>query len=234
MSSRYWIHYDRGKNCVSERSLTQHYVQSPGTTMPTLQQALRLHIFLQHHYMNGHWYCSLCTQILDSKLGLQKHNQQSHRYCTTAHLLKAIQCLDRSCTRTFASHADLVLHSESGACSPGAIREIVNHTVAANDHNRLPNNARRLIQGNGSACALRGPVAKWAMQASWNASSFKCVLSHRTFPKLPHLNAHLQSAAHDEPMYRCLMALEGCTAQFQTLSAISHHIENSKSGVRRF
>ncbi|EKM52223.1 uncharacterized protein PHACADRAFT_260453 [Phanerochaete carnosa HHB-10118-sp] len=251
MSSRHWICHDCGKDFPSERGLTQHYVQSPRHHYcQRCDSHFDTPYDLQDHYVSDHWYCSLCNKIFDSKLGLQEHNRQSHWYCATCgrsfasennlmqhkrtHLPKTVQCPGRNCTRAFASHADLVLHWESGTCPSGVTRQLVNDTAAKNDRYRLITDARRLIQGPDGGYTPRGSVTTWATQASWNGSAYECVLCHCTYPKLARLNEHLQSPVHDERMYKCPTALEGCAAQFRTLSAVVQHIESGKCGVRKF
>ena len=73
-----------------------------------------------------------------------------------------------------------------------------------------------------------------ATERSWNGSAYECVLCHRAYARLPDLNRHLASAAHDEKLFRCPRASDGCGPRFGTVSALVQHVETGSCGVRRF
>ena len=147
---------------------------------------------------------------------------------------KRYRCPGEQCTRAFTTHADLIAHWESGTCPSGVTRNAVNRAVVSADRGRVITDGRRLIQGPDGGYAPRAHAETWATQGSWNGSAFECVLCHKTFARLPHLNAHLQSPAHADKLYKCPTMFDGCGMQFRTLSGVVQHVENGSCGVRRF
>jgi hypothetical protein len=149
---------------------------------------------------------------------------------------RTVICPGRGCGKSFTSHANLILHLESGTCRSGATRQTVNRRVIELDRGRLITDPRRLIQGpDGEYTRTKSNVIEtWATGASWNGSAYECVLCYKTFPQLPRLNAHLQSPAHADQIYRCPTALDGCATHFRTLSGLVQHIESGACGVRKF
>ena len=121
---------------------------------------------------------------------------------------------------------------ESGVCC--LTRHDIDRAVIAYDRARVITDASRLILGPDGSYAKPAVVQEWATTDSWNGTAFECVVCHRTFRQLGHLNDHLDSPTHADEIYKCPAAYEGCGTQFGTLSALVQHVEIATCGVSKF
>ena len=171
-----------------------------------------------------------CKRLFQSEANLNSHLRSN------IHMPRTIVCPGRGCGKSFTSHANLILHLESGTCPSGATRQILDRTVIQIDCSRIITDGRRLIQNGDGSYSTRGSEVHetWATQASWNGRAYECVLCHKTFRQLPALNAHLKSPAHADKIYKCSPTLNGCGTQFSTLSGLVQHIESGACGVQKF
>ncbi|GJE97004.1 C2H2 type zinc-finger protein [Phanerochaete sordida] len=250
-SSFHWLCYKCDRDFTSERSRIQHYTQSPRHHYcQRCDEIFDDDEDLEQHFEEAHWYCSPCSLICDSQRQLRAHKAESHWWCSICdrifqnennltqhkrtHEPKNIHCPGRGCTRAVSRVGDLVLHFESGTCPSGITRADVERGIVKLDRNGVITDTRRLIQGPDGVLAPRAQPRTWATAASWNGAAYECVLCHRTFPQLHALNAHLQSPAHADKIFKCPSAYDGCDQRFPAASALVQHIENGSCGVRKF
>lgn len=179
---------------------------------------------LHAHNCQKHWYCEMCRRTFQSESNLNTHLRSS------IHQPRRVRCPSRSCNATFVTEAHLVLHCESGGCPSGVTRRAVNKVVASIDRGNIITDPRRMIQESSNS-----PITQtWATGRSWNGEAYECFLCHKEFQSLTSLNQHLQSPAHEDNIYRCPPAWNGCRAQFKTLSGLMQHVESGSCDVERF
>lgn len=154
-----------------------------------------------------------------------------HLRTSALHNQRSCRCLGLGCGRSFVSHADLTLHYESGTCPSGATRRVLNDFVVRSDRNNVVTNPARLIAGPSRQPEV---VSLRATVAAWNGYAFECILCHKNYHSLPALNAHLNSPAHADKIFRCPTQYNGCNTEFSTLSGLLQHVERSSCGVTMF
>ena len=150
------------------------------------------------------------------------------------HKPKDFPCLMRGCPRRFASHSNVVLHLESGACNSGVNRHMIDAYVLKHDVHNVITNPRRMITA-GTTREYTPPATYTATARAWNGSFWECYFCHTEFRTKPELNQHLASPKHSASsnnIYRCLNP--ACGKTFVTLSGLGQHIENGSCGVQRF
>jgi len=205
---------------------------------------------LWEHAGRDHHACQVCHEMFDSHEELQAHDRDVHFYCTDCkrsfpsesnirHHLNSklhhpanVQCPGHGCGRVFVSHAALVLHFESGACSSGMTRKQLNRLAVRTDTSNYITNPARLLPGPDGGFEAPAPVDMWATEISWNGEAYECFLCNSEFLTLPRLNQHLRSPRHDEKIYRCPQS--DCRTEFVTLSGLCQHVEGRTCGVRMF
>ncbi|KAI0087481.1 hypothetical protein BDY19DRAFT_953961 [Irpex rosettiformis] len=236
----------------SKRALIQHYVKS---YQHHYCQFCEDHFYnakdLKEHNVNAmHARCNICMKEFQTGIGMYEHIRQAHPFCelcrrsfrsqnnlnmhlTTSpvHNARNYVCPGRDCGRSFVKYADLAAHLESATCPGGFTRRNLNAMVIGADTNNVITNPARLI-GYGQETSQ--VVNTWATGNAWNGHNFECVLCHREFRLLSALNAHLNSPAHEQNIYRCPTQFNGCAGEYRTLSALLSHIERSECGVARF
>ncbi|KAI0698767.1 hypothetical protein C8Q76DRAFT_771882 [Earliella scabrosa] len=254
-SSMHHICYPCDRDFPTATGLTQHYIQSPRHAYCRwCDDHFSSFQDLYDHYDDAHWYCNLCDSTFRNELGLHEHRRQSHadRYCvpckrmfqnannlrqhqnSSMHQGRTVACPMKGCTRAFPSTAALVLHLESGTCTSGMTRKMVDDLIRKIDRSNIITNPNRMIGGPASSSRSPTVTGEWATERAWNGFAYECYSCHRTYRELAHLNAHLRSPAHAEKIYRCPSAWGGCGADFRTLSAFCQHMENAQCGVHRF
>lgn len=147
------------------------------------------------------------------------------------HKAKDLPCLMRGCQKRFASHSDVVLHLESGACKSGVNRHMIDTYVLKHDVHNVITNPRRMIASHG----YTPPATYTATARAWNGSSWECYFCHLEFPTKSQLNQHLASPKHSasaNKIYKCPNST--CGKNFVTLSGLGQHIETGSCGVQRF
>lgn len=180
---------------------------------------------MHQHNRQVHWYCESCRRTFQSEHGLDMHLNTSAIHNPRQHV-----CPGRGCGRAFVAYGDLALHLESGACPSGFNRRNINDTVIRADRQNIITNPSRLIGYREDA-----PVTRtWATANSWNGFAYECILCHKEFRQLSALNAHLESPAHEDRIYRCPAQYNGCSSEYRTLSGLLSHVERSECGVTRF
>ncbi|PSR77478.1 hypothetical protein PHLCEN_2v7909 [Hermanssonia centrifuga] len=110
----------------------------------------------------------------------------------------------------------------------------VNELAVRLDKNRVITNPARLICGPDGSYPGPTVVTTRANERSWNGDAYECILCHRTFRSLSALNAHLNSPAHADKIFRCPRGFSGCGSEFKTLSGLMQHVESGSCGVHRF
>ncbi|GJF00401.1 C2H2-type zinc finger protein [Phanerochaete sordida] len=240
------------KDFATPLGLTEHYVQSP---YHHYCRRCNLHFDTKEehdfHKRTSHYYCPLCNSTFDFQQGLHEPNRQKHPYCISCkrvfetqqnldahlkshlHTASAVKCPASSCGRVFISRGDLAKHWEAGTCSSGVNRNRLNDALVRADTSRTFTNPDRLLTGP-SGVPRSTVIETRATEASWNGRAFVCVLCHKSLKALRSLDAHLNSPAHGEKIYRCPPRANGCNAHFTTLSALVQHVESGRCGVFRF
>lgn len=173
-----------------------------------------------------HWYCKSCDRTFNSGNSLDMHLRTS-----AIHNPRIYECPGHRCHKSFVAYGDLALHCESGACPSGITRKSINKLALRYDHNNVITDPARLIAGPSYQSEV---VDSWATQDAWNGCAYECILCHRAFRSLLALNAHLQSPAHANKIFRCPAQFNGCNVHFKTLSGLLQHVERSTCGVKRF
>ncbi|KAI0686939.1 hypothetical protein BC835DRAFT_428799 [Cytidiella melzeri] len=234
----------------TEDALTQHWIHSSRHAYCSLcDEHFDDYSELEDHQDNKHWYCHSCDEFFYTEEDIDEHMEESHWYCKSCdrvfqtwqgldmhlrtskiHNQQIHRCPGRGCEKSFVAYGDLALHLESGTCPSGATRRAINNHVVRVDRDNIITNPSRLIAYHESSPVL----STSATSASWNGRQYECFLCHMEFRELPSLNAHLRSPAHDQEIYRCPTAYNGCGREFKTLSGLLSHVERSECGVTRF
>lgn len=183
---------------------------------------------LQQHRINKHNCCVPCNRYFASVQALRSHLQSS------IHQPKSVLCPGHKCSKRCKTAAGLVNHLESGACRSGMNRARINALAVEFDKTNVITNRARLLSGSNGSCAPRPLITSIATSLSFNGRSYECFMCHRQFQTLDRLNQHLASPAHDDEIYRCPKAFQGCGKEFRVLSALCQHVESGKCGIRRF
>ena len=75
-------------------------------------------------------------------------------------------------------------------------------------------------------------VESFATDRAWNGYGFECYLCPKQFSSLRGLNQHIQSPAHEQPIYHCPKV--SCGKNFKLLSGLVQHLESESCGLMRF
>ncbi|KAI0791144.1 hypothetical protein C8Q75DRAFT_759659 [Abortiporus biennis] len=249
-SPRHNICSDCEIDFTTETGLIQHFVQSPNHHYcQRCEDHFDDEYDLEEHYREAHYYCETCEKIFNSDIGLHEHNRQKHWYCesckrvfqnenslnnhlrSSVHRPRQFACPGRGCGMSFVSEAARVLHFESGTCPSGVNRERLNRFAIQMDRSHVITNPSRLISYDSTS---NTSSQLWATERTWNGDAYECFLCHREFRSLSAINAHLHSPAHEDKIYRCPTAWQGCNMQFKTISALFQHVESESCGVHKF
>lgn len=160
-----------------------------------------------HH---GDTYCEPCRKLCSSSHNLEQHLRSG------AHKARDVPCAF-GCAETFISHSAMLLHLEQGRCASGATRAELNRSIAAMDRGHvIVKPAARRIE----------PPTRWlvtdAMQDSYSLL-WHCYLCNKTTRTRQQMQAHLDSPAHDDKLFRCP---SGCGKETSTLSGMMQHVES--------
>ncbi|TFK75427.1 hypothetical protein BDN72DRAFT_892375 [Pluteus cervinus] len=171
-----------------------------------------------------HNWCFICSRDFSSPSALAQHS------ASAAHRDRSICC--PLCGQGFKVPSSIPMHIESGACQEGITR----HHVTAAVHNMkiIPSiSASRLLTGPTSSVYRMQPAISYiATEQAFTGTAFECYLCHKQFKQLRALNAHLDSAAHDDDEFKC--PNRRCNKEFTLISALIQHIESEACGVARF
>jgi len=150
------------------------------------------------------------------------------------------------CKRSFTNASGVVIHLESGNCSSGINRQVINDTVRRLDRNNVITRPMITMPGYDT-------IETIATDRSWNGSYYQCCLCSRGFSSLHALNAHsttpankpllirnrqywlrrlVRSPVHEQAMYRC--PKKSCGINFKLLSSLVQHVESESCGVMAF
>ncbi|KAF9807915.1 hypothetical protein IEO21_08032 [Rhodonia placenta] len=213
---------------VNEGALEQHDSAKHYFECPTCDDVYNSKDDLDEHRADEHNCCVECARNFQSQQNLQTHLKSS------AHRDRTLPCPGRKCTKRFISGAGLLLHLESGMCPSKLTRERINQLAVHYDRTNVITNASRLVAGPDGYAMPQPPVISIATSLSFNGQNYECFLCHREYKTLDRLNQHLSSPAHDDEIYRCPKAWDGCGAEFRTLSALCQHVESEQCGIRKF
>jgi len=135
----------------------------------------------------------------------------------------SIQC--PFCKNSYTTASGVTIHLESGTCTSGLNRDKINTAIQNLDRNNVITRPMLTMPGYDR-------VETIATSRSWNGHSFECYLCHREFNSLKGLNQHIQSPAHEQPLYHCPNAR--CARPFKVLSGLVQHVESETCGFMRF
>ncbi|TBU45967.1 hypothetical protein BD309DRAFT_955099 [Dichomitus squalens] len=242
------------RDFVSETALTQHYMNSSRHTYCTLCSELidDLDMSLSEHYEEAHYKCPGCHLVYRDRKSMLAHCEEEHadRWCipckrmfinannlrqhqrSAIHQPATIRCPMKGCGKLFISTSHLVLHLESGTCTSGMTRKMIDDLVSKYDKRGIITNPERLIEGPSRSSP--DVIRTWATERAWNGWAYECYVCHKTFSSLTALNAHLGSPVHGDKLYHCPKAYGGCGTEYRTLSAFLQHVESGRCGVIRF
>ncbi|PCH38947.1 hypothetical protein WOLCODRAFT_84550, partial [Wolfiporia cocos MD-104 SS10] len=181
------------------------------------------------HWQDTHNLCIYCNRTF-----IKTDELQQHLPCPQ-NRERTIVCPGNKCIKRFYSGAGLLAHLESGACRSGMNRPQINRLAVELDTNRVVTNPARLLHGPDGPTAPESMITP-ATALSYNGSNYECFLCHREFAHLAGLNQHLTSPVHEEKIYRCPEAWDGCGAEFSALSVLCAHVEGGSKGckIKRF
>ncbi|KAI4863443.1 hypothetical protein F4820DRAFT_450015 [Hypoxylon rubiginosum] len=171
------------------------------------------------HEVEAHCYCAECDREFMSQNNIRMHlNSRTHRGQT-------ITC--PFCKGGYTTATGLAHHLESGGCprAPSLDRDGVYKAVRAKDPGGLI--SKKLIGWHGSTPTYE------ATSMAWNGRAYECYFCHRGFRQINSLNQHLNSPAHQQPLYHCPNR-NGCGRDFKTLAAIMNHLESESCAFTRF
>lgn len=128
------------------------------------------------------------------------------------HMDNPIEC--PYCKRDFTTASGVVIHLESGNCSSGINRRMINETISRLDRNNVITNRMITMPGYNAGETI-------ATERSWNGQCYACYLCSKGFASLGALNNHMGSPVHEQAIYRCPKRSRGTT--FKLLSALVMH-----------
>ncbi|EJD55315.1 hypothetical protein AURDEDRAFT_109689 [Auricularia subglabra TFB-10046 SS5] len=163
--------------------------------------------YVEHH---GDTYCAKCRRLF-----IAAHNLQQHLNSVT-HKPRNVPCIF-TCGEKFISHSAMLLHLEQGRCASGTTRAEINRRIVQMDRGHI------IVKPGVRRSA---PPERWlvtdAMQDSYSLL-WHCYLCNKTTRTREQMQMHLDSAAHDEKLFRCP---GGCGKETSTLSGMMQHIES--------
>ncbi|KAK4166941.1 hypothetical protein QBC43DRAFT_231628 [Cladorrhinum sp. PSN259] len=202
------------------------------------------HMHMSGHVNNGTYYeCLLCIELFTDEDDRTHHHVHDHHYCEDCqrqfmnlnnikqHLNSRIHrgqnIICPWCKTGFTTATGMTHHLESGKCPKASFanRDQVYRFIRSKDPHGVI--SKKLIGWYGS-----GHVDYEATDQAWNGRAFECYFCHREFGSLYSLNQHLNSPAHQQPLYHC--PNRHCGHDFKTLAAIINHLESECCGAMRF
>ena len=141
---------------------------------------------------------------------------------SSVHVGKNVKC--PWCTDKFTNLTGVCLHLESGSCTSGVNREMINEYCREVDSNHVFTNKQTEWYDGASS------TTNIASQASWDGSFYRCYFCTKGFNKLSSLNQHLASPAHEQRIYHC----PRCKREYIALSGLVNHLESESCGAFRF
>jgi len=208
----------------------EHYEDVHHTCHLCVRHAFKTPTSLHQHFDACHHYCKPCERVFQSEQNLDAHLR------SRIHQPANYKCPMVGCQQRFISAAAVVLHMESGTCTSGISRALIDRYIVQHDvRNVITNPSRLITAGQGGERQLQPTPQYIATQRSWNGSGYECYFCHKEFRYLAQLNQHLASPKHSQPeekIYRC--PNRNCGAQKSTLSGLCQHIESGSCGVNKF
>jgi len=131
------------------------------------------------------------------------------------------------CPSKFKTSSGLAQHIEGNCSQLPITRHHV--TAAVQALNIVPAISLRLAI-EGSIMASPRPLITYhtsQLQIAFNGREYRCHLCNKAFLALYSLEAHLNSAAHDEDEFRC----PRCKRQFALISGLVQHLESASCGL---
>ncbi|KAG2007184.1 hypothetical protein CC2G_014900 [Coprinopsis cinerea AmutBmut pab1-1] len=177
---------------------------------------------LNTHRRQEHNWCFICNKGFKTSLGLAMHGSAG----SLAHANRHVECRVPGCGSCFKSPSGLAHHLESRTHN-SIDRNVV--TGIAQKMDIVPPISIIRERGAGNGVNPTPAASYVATAASWNGKHFECYLCHRGFARLDSLNAHLNSAAHDENEFKCPNTK--CKKSFTLISGFVQHLESRSCGL---
>lgn len=179
----------------------------------------------EHQEDEGHYkgrYCVDCDRVFLNENSLHQHlNSRIHRGAT-------VGC--PFCGTNFTTASGVSHHLESSSC-PRA-RNLDRISIHRAIRQRDPHGVitERLLEWHDTGCN-----SQWNPSSAWNGYGYECYLCRREFSKPHSLRQHVNSPAHQAPLYYCPNNNGRCGGkQFPTLAALFNHLESESCGFVKF
>ncbi|EKG11141.1 Zinc finger C2H2-type protein [Macrophomina phaseolina MS6] len=179
----------------------------------------------EHREDEGHFkerYCEDCDRVFQNENCLRQHlNSRTHRGAT-------VEC--PFCGTCFTTASGVSHHLESSAC-PKA-RNLDRASIHRAIRQRDPNGVitERLLEWHEN-----DRRTQWDPESAWTGRGYQCYLCSKLFNKARSLRQHIDSPAHQAPLYHCPNKNGRCGGkQFPTLAALFNHLESESCGFVKF
>lgn len=189
------------------------------------------------------YFCFDCQQPFTTAHNLHNHLKSS------VHTPRDRACPMPGCTKTFLSDAHVLLHIDSGTCACGITRHQLDADAIMLDNttDAVVVDTAMLCRGGNGKYQRRRPLAGPLDPSSSDNDDdnyirrsktrrggwYVCPVCRAAFPRPQALQSHLNSPVHDERIYQCKAALDGCGAAFATLAGLLQHVEGGQCAVDR-
>ncbi|KIL61125.1 hypothetical protein M378DRAFT_13690 [Amanita muscaria Koide BX008] len=185
----------------------------------SLNQHLR-DSFAHKQVIINNTFCPICEKRFNKPEDLQRHNS------SPVHRDRNTPCVFTGCSSKFKTPSGLAQHVES-SCerSPLSRHQI---TAAVQSLNIAPKFSLRSVEGSSFMPGTSRPLIGYQpLESSFNGYGYQCPICSKTFRALPSLEAHLNSAAHDEDEFKC----PKCNTHFTLISGLVQHLESVSCGL---
>ncbi|KAK5677448.1 hypothetical protein LTS10_010020 [Elasticomyces elasticus] len=225
----HWLRYDNdncGRRFDNHHALDQHMTAKGHMEFNYPCQTCRIAFrndddCVEHMNEQMHWknFCMDCNRRFSSEQNYRAHrNSRLHRGAT-------ITCPFCKVNHTTAS--GLLHHLETGSCpqARGLNRDKILQVVRERDPNHII--TKKLLTYHEGTTGTYS-----ATDQAWNGRKWECYLCHRGFGTDRALNQHLNSPAHQQPVYHCPNGR--CGKDFRTLASMFNHLESESCAYMRF
>ncbi|KAK7704735.1 hypothetical protein SLS57_010359 [Botryosphaeria dothidea] len=172
------------------------------------------------HY--SHLHCPDCDRYFQNENNLRQHrNSRVHRGATVA-------C--PFCSACFTTASGVSHHLESSACpkAHNLDRATIHRIIRQRDPNSII--TERLLEWHEN-----DRHAQWDPESAWDGYGYECYICHKLFSKAHGLRQHINSPAHQAPLYHCPNKNGSCNGrQFPTLAALFNHWESESCNFVKF
>lgn len=217
-----------GKKFHTQNAAGQHMNDlghwAPKIPCETCNLKFRTHNAANQHmekYAHYKAYCKDCGVRFQNENNLKMHlNSKIHRGTN-------VSC--PFCKANYATASGLTHHLETGSCPRASKlnRDSILRMVRERDpHGTI---TKKQIEWHQDE-----DIKYSATTRAFNGSYWECYLCHSGFNTINALNAHLNSPAHKQKVYRCPNSKAKCGKEFVTLAGLFNHLESEACAFTRF